>query len=75
MTLLRVVTDIEVGDYPTDETIAKVTAAMAEYAHGVVSPVTLDGEEKAHDRGGHVHISSESELCTLCRRHARDGLS
>ena len=55
MTILRVVTDINVGDFPTDETLEKVAESMRVYANGTVTGQVLQETDKVSFSHGHVH--------------------
>ncbi len=75
MTVLRIITDINVKEYPSTEQIGQVTEALKTYATGVITTLQMTGDEPVSDRGGHIHISTEDELCQTCRQYSRDEIS
>lgn len=74
MTTLRIVTDINVSEVPSDDVMEKVAESVRHYADGVLPGQYLDATDKSLRSTAHTHNAGDYE-CDTCRGHARDGVS
>lgn len=73
MTVLRLITDIDMSETPSDEDIHAVSEQLKQFAHGVVAGTILPDTSLSYYGHGHVHISNEDFRCTTCTNAAKDG--
>lgn len=73
MTILRVVTDIEVnGPYPNMEELTKIKDLFRQFGHGVI-PMTLTTEKDVSAYiTAHKHFSDQNDACEKCIACATD---
>lgn len=74
MTTLRIVTDINVSEVPSDDVMEKVAESVRHYADGVLPGQYLDATDKSLRSTAHVHNGSDYR-CDTCVGQSTDGVS
>lgn len=73
MTTIRIVTDIEVAEVPSDKVMESVAESVRHYADGVVTGQLLKSTDRAVRSNPHVH-AADDYACDICRGLSTDGV-
>ena len=74
MTVIRVVTDLDVAEVPSDEVLRKVADTVRRFADGVVPEMLLNAKDTAPRSTAHLHAATDY-ACDFCRNHAVDSIA